>query len=74
MQANSSGRLPLQVWLVAADCCCIGLQPVLVHLSKNANEGYSYHPISVNILIDLVRLGFAIIMLTLYVRLCNSYL
>lgn len=58
----------LQVWLVMADCCLIGLQPVLVHLSKNSKDGYSYHPISVNFLMEAVRIVFAIGMLAAYVR------
>ena len=48
----------LQVWLVAADCLLLGLQPVLIHLSK-AGSAYSYHPLSVNVLTEAVKTALA---------------
>ena len=44
-----------------------GLQPVLVHMSKNAEGKFSFNPVSVNFLVELVKTGFAIIMLMVYV-------
>jgi hypothetical protein len=36
-----------KVALVALDCLFLGLQPVLVHLSKNKKGTYSFHPVAV---------------------------
>ena len=49
------------------DCCLIGLQPVLVHLSKDGKEGYSYHPVSINFLVEVAKTIFAIIVILTYV-------
>lgn len=45
-----------------------GLQPVLVHLSKNAQGSFSFNPVSINFLVEVVKTTFAIGMLLLYVR------
>lgn len=58
----------LQVWLVAADCMLIGIQPILIHLSKNASSGYSYHPVSVTISVEAVKTVMAAAMLVIFVR------
>lgn len=44
-----------------------GLQPVLVHLSKNAQGKFSFNPVSINFLVEVVKTTFAIGMLILYV-------
>ena len=44
-----------------------GLQPVLVHMSKNTQGKFSFNPISVNFLVEVVKIIFAIIMLMTYV-------
>ena len=45
-----------------------GLQPVLVHLSKNAQGSFSFNPVSINFLVEVVKTTFAVGMLILYVR------
>lgn len=45
-----------------------GLQPVLVHLSKNAQGSFSFNPVSINFLVEVVKTTFAIGMLLLYVH------
>lgn len=44
-----------------------GLQPVLVHMSKNTQGKFSFNPVSVNFLVEVVKIIFAIIMLITYV-------
>ena len=51
--------LPLQVWLVAADCFFIGLAPVLVHMAKNADGKYNFHPVAINLMVECAKLIFA---------------
>ena len=48
----------MQIWLVAADCMLLGLQPVLIHLSK-AGPTFSYHPLSVNVLTEAMKTALA---------------
>ena len=43
------------------------MQPVLVHMSKNAQGNFSFNPVSVNFLVEVVKIIFAIIMLMTYV-------
>lgn len=45
----------------------IGLQPVLVHMSKNAAGKFSFHPVSINFLVEIVKTAFAITMLVIYI-------
>ncbi|KAG2487032.1 hypothetical protein HYH03_014278 [Edaphochlamys debaryana] len=52
-----------KVALVALDCVFLGLQPVLVHLSKNSKGTYSFHPVAVNFMVELAKTLFAIIVL-----------
>ncbi|MEW5305500.1 MAG: hypothetical protein WDW36_008034 [Sanguina aurantia] len=49
-----------KVALVAMDCVLLGLQPVLVHLSKNREGGYSFHPVSINLSVELAKTLFAL--------------
>jgi hypothetical protein len=37
----------------------LGLQPVLVHLSKNKSGKFSFNPVSVNLLTELAKTTFA---------------
>jgi hypothetical protein len=53
-------------------CCCLlsagaGLQPVLVHLSKNKEGKFSFDPISVNLLTEVAKSLFALSVLLLVV-------
>lgn len=43
--------------------CTSGLQPVLVHMSKNSKGTYSFDPISVNFLVEVAKALFALAML-----------
>jgi hypothetical protein len=45
-----------------------GLQPVLVHLSKNEQGKFSFNPVSVNLMTELAKTTFAIIVLLFLVR------
>ncbi|KAK9837659.1 hypothetical protein WJX74_002350 [Apatococcus lobatus] len=49
-----------KIWLVIGDCCLIGLQPVLVHMSKNAQGTFSFNPLSINLLVELAKTAFAL--------------
>jgi len=57
------------VWLVAADCFFIGLAPVLVHMAKNADGKYNFHPVAINLMIECAKLTFATATLIVNVRL-----
>ena len=46
---------------------CLGLQPVLVHMSKNSEGKFSFNPVSINFLVEVVKTTFAIAMLVIYV-------
>jgi hypothetical protein len=52
-------KLLSQVWLVAADCFFIGLAPVLVHMAKNADGKYNFHPVAINLMVECAKLVFA---------------
>lgn len=52
-----------KVSLVAADCLLLGLQPVLVHLSKNKDGKFSFNPVSVNFMTELTKTIIAFIVL-----------
>ena len=60
--------LRVQVWLVMGDCFFIGLAPVLVHMAKNAQGKYSFHPVAVNLLVECAKLIFATVVLVANVR------
>mmetsp|Transcript_14992 Transcript_14992/g.45252 ORF Transcript_14992/g.45252 Transcript_14992/m.45252 type:complete len:439 (-) Transcript_14992:1891-3207(-) len=48
-----------KVWLVAGDCFFIGLAPVLVHMAKNKDGKYDFHPVAINLLVECAKLMFA---------------
>ena len=50
------------------DCFFIGLAPVLVHMAKNAQGKYSFHPVAVNLLVECTKLTFATAVLIANVR------
>ena len=57
----------MQVWLVAGDCFLIGLAPVLVHMSKGPDGKFPFHPVSINLLVEVAKTVFATIVLMIYV-------
>lgn len=59
----------LQVWLVAGDCFLIGLAPVLVHMSKGPDGKFPFHPVSINLLVEVAKTIFATVILMIYVSL-----
>ena len=59
----------VQVWLVAGDCFLIGLAPVLVHMSKGPDGKFPFHPVSINLLVEVAKTLFATIILMIYVSL-----
>lgn len=44
-----------------------GLQPVLVHMSKNKKGTYSFDPVSVNFMVELTKTVYALITLLIFV-------
>ncbi|KAL3355441.1 hypothetical protein AABB24_019491 [Solanum stoloniferum] len=52
------------VFLVVGDCVLVGLQPILVYMSK-VDGKFEFSPISVNFLTELAKVTFAVIMLCL---------
>jgi hypothetical protein len=57
-----------KLMLVAGDCLLLGLQPVLVHLSKNKDGKYNFNPVSVNFMVELTKTTIALIVLLVVVR------
>ena len=55
-----------KVMLVGGDCLLIGIQPILVHMSKDANGRFAYSPVSVNFLTEVAKCIFAIALLVYY--------
>lgn len=55
-----------KVMLVGGDCLLIGIQPILVHMSKDENGRFKYSPVSVNFLTEVVKCIFAIALLLYY--------
>eukprot|EP00877_Chromochloris_zofingiensis_P012402 jgi/Chrzof1/7415/Cz02g22130.t1 len=53
----------IKVALVAADCILLGLQPVLVHLSKNKDGKFTFNPVSINLMVELAKSVFALLVL-----------
>ena len=45
-----------------------GVQPVLVHMSKNAQGTFSFNPLSINLLVELAKTAFALSVLLIMVR------
>ncbi|KAL0739922.1 hypothetical protein Bca4012_081435 [Brassica carinata] len=58
----SSKQRALNVFLVVGDCMLVGLQPVLVYMSK-VDGKFNFSPISVNFLTEIAKVMFALVML-----------
>ncbi|KAL3654519.1 CMP-sialic acid transporter 4 [Castilleja foliolosa] len=58
----SSKQRALNFLLVGGDCVLVGLQPILVFMSK-VDGRFKFSPISVNFLIEVAKVIFAIVML-----------
>ena len=52
---------------MAGDCFLIGLAPVLVHMSKGPDGKFPFHPVSINLLVEVAKTIFATVVLMLYV-------
>ena len=52
---------------MAGDCFLIGLAPVLVHMSKGPDGRFPFHPVSINLLVEVAKTVFATIILMIYV-------
>ncbi|TXG72883.1 hypothetical protein EZV62_001462 [Acer yangbiense] len=63
----SSKQRVLNVFLVVGDCMLVGLQPVLVYMSK-VDGRFNFSPISVNFLTEIAKVIFAIVMLFIQAR------
>ncbi|XP_010258594.1 PREDICTED: CMP-sialic acid transporter 4-like [Nelumbo nucifera] len=63
----SSKYRALNVLLVVGDCILVGLQPILVFMSK-VDGSFKFSPISVNFLTEVAKVLFAIIMLLFQAR------
>ncbi|XP_073268062.1 CMP-sialic acid transporter 4-like isoform X1 [Populus alba] len=63
----SSKARVLNLLLVGGDCIFVGLQPILVYISKH-NGNFDYSPISVNFLTETAKVFFAIFMLLIQAR------
>ena len=48
-------------------CHISGMQPVLVHLSKNKQGAYSFNPVAVNLMTEITKTTFALITLLVFV-------
>lgn len=57
----------LVVVLACPASAAAGLQPVLVHLSKNDKGKFSFNPISVNLMTEVFKVVFALIVLLILV-------
>ncbi|KAG6477047.1 hypothetical protein ZIOFF_066297 [Zingiber officinale] len=58
----SSKHRALNFLLVIGDCILVGLQPILVYMSK-VDGKFKFSPISVNFLTEFVKILFAVVML-----------
>ncbi|KAJ6683467.1 hypothetical protein OIU85_007180 [Salix viminalis] len=63
----SSKQRALNVLLVVGDCVLVGLQPILVYMSK-VDGKFNFSPLSVNFLIEAAKVLFAIVMLLFQAR------
>ncbi|XP_072965310.1 CMP-sialic acid transporter 4-like [Typha angustifolia] len=66
-RSKSSKHHALKILLVVGDCMLVGLQPILVYMSK-VDGRFKFSPISVNFLTEVTKVIFAIIMLLLQAR------
>lgn len=57
----------LNVLLVVGDCMLVGLQPILVYMSK-VDGKFNFSPISVNFLTEVAKVIFALVMLLIQAR------
>ncbi|CAD6272107.1 unnamed protein product [Miscanthus lutarioriparius] len=57
----------LNVFLIAGDCILVGLQPILVFMSK-VDGKFQFSPVSVNFLTEVMKGIFAIVMLIIQSR------
>ncbi|KAF8068383.1 CMP-sialic acid transporter 2 [Scenedesmus sp. PABB004] len=67
-QAEKIKSNAFKIALVASDCLLLGLQPVLVHLSKNESGKFSFNPISVNLMTEIFKVASALGVLLVLVR------
>ncbi|KAI4334728.1 hypothetical protein L6164_013440 [Bauhinia variegata] len=63
----SSKQRALNVFLVVGDCMLVGLQPILVYMSK-VDGKFNFSPISVNFLTEVAKVIFAVVMLLFQAR------
>uniref|UniRef100_A0A7N0USG9 Uncharacterized protein n=1 Tax=Kalanchoe fedtschenkoi TaxID=63787 RepID=A0A7N0USG9_KALFE len=63
----SSKLRALNVLLVVGDCVLVGIQPILVYMSK-VDGKFNFSPISVNFLTEAAKVIFAIVMLLIQAR------
>ncbi|URE28434.1 UDP-sugar transporter protein [Musa troglodytarum] len=63
----SSKTRALNFLLVVGDCILVGLQPILVYMSK-VDGKFKFSPISVNFLTEVAKVLFAVIMLLFQAR------
>ncbi|PSS24087.1 CMP-sialic acid transporter 3 like [Actinidia chinensis var. chinensis] len=63
----SSKQRALNILLVVGDCILVGLQPILVFMSK-VDGSFKFSPVSVNFLTEAAKVLFAIVMLLLQTR------
>ncbi|CAK9313703.1 unnamed protein product [Citrullus colocynthis] len=63
----SSKQRALNTLLVVGDCILVGLQPILVYMSK-VDGKFMFSPISVNFLTEVTKVIFAIVMLIIQAR------
>ncbi|XP_057957300.1 CMP-sialic acid transporter 2-like [Malania oleifera] len=63
----SSKHRALNIFLVVGDCILVGLQPILVFMSK-VDGSFKFSPISVNFLTEVAKVLFAIVMLLFQAR------
>ncbi|CAK9170227.1 unnamed protein product [Ilex paraguariensis] len=63
----SSKQRALNVLLVVGDCILVGLQPILVFMSK-VDGNFKFSPVSVNFLTEGAKVLFAVVMLLIQAR------
>ncbi|KAK9072516.1 hypothetical protein SSX86_008950 [Deinandra increscens subsp. villosa] len=63
----SKKQRALNVLLVVGDCMLVGLQPILVYMSK-VDGKFKFSPISVNFLTEFAKVIFALVMLLIQAR------
>ncbi|KAJ0229623.1 CMP-sialic acid transporter 3 [Hirschfeldia incana] len=63
----TSKQRVLNVLLVVGDCMLVGLQPVLVYMSK-VDGKFNFSPISVNFLTEIAKVVFAFVMLLIQAK------